>query len=182
MAIGFRKSLFGFNCDDVINYVKKLHSNFAQKENDLKKSIENLSTKIDELAIERENMLKEKTELKQKLAEYNAKKAEMERLSENIGKLYLVAQTNAKSIMSNAEENSRLANEEISKNITTIDETHEALRALRQSITETSENFTREVDALMQSLNVTKERITADKEADSEAKAEFSSVFEALTK
>lgn len=182
MAIGFRKSLFGFNCDDVINYVKKLHNNFAQKENELKKSIENLSAKIDKLAIERENMLNEKAVLERKVAEYNAKSAEMERLSENIGKLYLVAQTNAKSIMNNAEENSRIANAEISKNITTIDETHEALRALRASITETSENFTREIDTLMESLGTAKEKITADNEADTKAKAEFSSVFEALKK
>ena len=32
MAIGFRKSLFGFNCDEVLEYVQKTHKAFTEKE------------------------------------------------------------------------------------------------------------------------------------------------------
>lgn len=182
MAAGFRKSLFGFNCDDVINYVKRLHASFSEKENNFKSEINTLNEKIDNLNILAARMEAEKAEVEAKLKEYDDKKAELDRLSENIGKLYLVAQTNAKTIMNNAEENSRLTNDEIAKNITTIDETHEALDALRRSITETSENFTREVDSLMQSLLETKEKIVSDCNKDEQAKSEFSQVYEALAK
>jgi len=182
MAIGFRKSLFGFNCDDVVNYVKKLHNNFTEKENDFKKEIEELNRKIEILSLETAKLAEEKAAVEAELKEYDLKKAEMERLSENIGKLYLVAQTNAKTIMHNAEENSRLANDEVAKNIVVIDGTHEALEALRKSITETSENFTREVESLIESLNETKEKICADCEIEINAKNEFSEIYEKLTK
>ena len=181
MAIGFRKSLFGFNCDDVVNYVKKLHNNFTEKEKDFKKQLDNLQGKIDELNAEHQVLQAEKLQLAEKIAEYEAKKAEMERLSENIGKLYLVAQSNAKTIMNNAEENSRIAATEIDKNICAIDETHAALDALRAQINETSRSFTEEVTALMNSLNSTKEKIASDSEADEKAKSEFATMFEALT-
>ena len=32
MAVGFKKSLFGFNCADVIEYIEKTHKSFVQKE------------------------------------------------------------------------------------------------------------------------------------------------------
>lgn len=182
MAIGFRKSLFGFNCDDVINYVKKLYASFTEKEERFKKDLDALQSEIDKLGEEQKALQEEKAQLAQKIAEYEAKSAEMERLSENIGKLYLVAQSNAKTIMSNAEENSRIAATEIDKNISAIDETHSALDALRAHITETSESFNLEVEALMSSLSATKEKIVSDTTADEKAKNEFAAMFEALTK
>ena len=182
MATGFRKSLFGFNCDDVINYVKKLHANFTQKEEDFKKQLDNLQSEIDKLCEEQKVLQEEKMALANKIAEYEAKSAEMERLSENIGKLYLVAQTNAKTIMNNAQENSQMANIEIEKNICAIDETHTALDALRTHIAQTSENFNREVSALMESLSNAKEKIVSDNETNQKAQDEFTSVFEAITK
>ena len=127
MAIGFRKSLFGYNQDDVIEYIKKLHNNFKDKEQTFKDDISALEEKINALVENEEKLNQENHELNAKLDEFNAKKAEMERLSENIGKLYLVANTNAKTIMSNAEESSRLAESEINKNVSAIEETHAAL-------------------------------------------------------
>lgn len=182
MAIGFRKSLFGFNCDDVINYVKRLHSNFTEKENGFKKEIESLNEKIENISLEMKKLAEEKAAAEAELKEYDLKKAEMERLSENIGKLYLVAQTNAKTIMNNAEENSRITNDEVAKNIVAIDETHEALEALRRNINETSENFNREVETLIESLSETKEKICADCETEIQAKNEFAKLYEQLTK
>ncbi len=173
MSIGFRKSLFGFNQNDVIEYVKKLHSNFSEKEAEFKNQISSLKATAEKLE-------REKAELNCKLAEYEAKKAEMERLSENIGKLYLVAQTNAKTIMSNAEENSKIANEEIIRNVSAIEETHFALDSLRKSITETSENFTKEVSALMQSLQDTKSKISKDAEENNVAIEQFASLLKTV--
>ena len=104
----------------------------------------------------------------------------MERLSENIGKLYLVSQTNAKTIMSNAEENSKITDEQISRNVSAIEETHIALDNLRKNIIETSENFSREVSALMQSLEATKEKISTDAKKNLEANEKFNLLLEAI--
>ena len=130
MSVGFRKSLFGYNQDDVIEYVKKLHNNFSLKEDSFKKQLADLENKINSLNKDLAVLESEKSELNAKLSEYNAKKSEMDRLSENIGKLYMVSQANAKTIMANAEENSKIANMDIEKNVSAIEETHKALEGL----------------------------------------------------
>ena len=84
MAVGFRRSLFGFNCGDVINYIEKSHKGFAEKETELNQKLEELSS---ELELSRENIqtLKaEKDAISEKLNGITEKYEEIERLSENI--------------------------------------------------------------------------------------------------
>ena len=75
-----------------------------------------------------------------------------------------------------------MANIEIEKNICAIDETHTALDALRTHIAQTSENFNREVSALMESLSNAKEKIVSDSETNQKAQDEFATILETLTK
>lgn len=182
MSVGFRKSLFGYNQDDVIEYVKKLHNNFSLKEDSFKKQLADLENKINSLNKDLAVLENEKASLSEKLSEYNAKKSEMDRLSENIGKLYMVSQANAKTIMANAEENSKIANMEIEKNVSAIEETHKALEGLKQSINETSQNFTKEVESLMRSLEEAKEKFSADNIKNGEVSEEFTALLEVVSK
>ena len=182
MAIGFRKSLFGYNQDDVIEYVKKLHNNFKEKEQTFKADINALEDKINNLLENEVKLNAEKAELTSKLNEFTAKQAEMERLSENIGKLYLVANTNAKTIMSNAEESSKLAESEINKNVSAIEETHVALNSLRDSINETAKNFNDEISALIESLENTKGKISNSTLENENASNEFAALLETVSK
>ncbi len=181
MSVGFRKSLFGFNSSDVLNYIEKTYKEFTKKESALNQKLEDVSH---ELALSNENCEKlsaEKQELTQKIEEFNAKYDEIERLSENIGKLYLVAQTNSRVIMESSEENAKAAEKEIEQNLSSIDEAHKSLQDLRLSITKTSENFVKEVDRLIGSLNTTREQITENKSAIENAKTEFTKVFSSIT-
>lgn len=182
MAIGFRKSLFGYNQDDVIEYIKKLHNNFKDKEQTFKDDISALEEKINALVENEEKLNAENRKLNMKLDEFNAKKAEMDRLSENIGKLYLVANTNAKTIMSNAEESSKLAESEINKNVSAIEETHVALNSLRDSINETAKNFNDEISALIESLENTKGKISNSTLENENASNEFAALLETVSK
>lgn len=182
MAIGFRKSLFGYNQDDVIEYIKKLHNNFKDKEQNFKDDISALEEKINALVENEEKLNQENCELNAKLDEFNAKKAEMERLSENIGKLYLVANTNAKTIMSNAEESSKLAEIEINKNVSAIEETHVALNGLRDSVNETAKSFNDEISALIESLENTKCKISNSALESENASNEFAALLETVSK
>lgn len=182
MSVGFRKSLFGYNQDDVIEYVKKLHNNFSLKEDSFKKQLADLENKINSLNKDLAVLENEKASLSEKLSEYNAKKSEMDRLSENIGKLYMVSQANAKTIMANAEENSKIANMEIEKNVSAIEETHKALEGLKQSINETSQNFTKEVESLMHSLEEAKEKFSSDNVKNGEVSDEFTALLEVVSK
>ena len=182
MAIGFRKSLFGFNCDDVMKYIERSQKSFAEKEKDLTNQVEELSKSLD-LSNENYRKLNDEKELiAKKLADFSEKYEEIERLSENIGKLYLVAQANAQAIMANSEENANLANSEVEKNLSAINDAHESLDSLRKSVIQTSNEFLCEIDGLISSLNETKETIAANIASDEEHKNQFNEVFRTLTK
>lgn len=182
MAVGFRKSLFGFNCDDVLGYIEKSQKTFAEKEKELTEQADRLSKELD---LSNENYIKlnaEKEMIANKLAEFNEKYEEIERLSDNIGKLYLVAQANAQAIMANSEKNAKLTAKEVEKNLYTLDEAHDSLDELKKSIMKTSNDFVNEVDMLLSSLNETREQISANTEAGINYKNQFDEVYKTLVK
>ena len=47
MAAGFRKSLFGFNCTDVMEYIEKSQKTFVKNEKDLTEQVEKLSKELE---------------------------------------------------------------------------------------------------------------------------------------
>ena len=178
MAIGFKNSLFGFNKDDVLSYIEKTHKHHKETENKLSQKIDKLSSDLDTSKKEHEKLLEEKQEIEIKLNEFTAKYDEIERLSENIGKLYLVAQTNAQSIIKNSDENAKITGEEVNKNLYSIDEAHKSLEELRAKITKTSEDFVNEVDRLMTSLSDTRTKVTENNREIENSKKEFTQVYE----
>ncbi len=178
MSIGFKKSLFGFSCADVTEYIEKTHKAFVQKEKKLNSRVQELLGELNTVNEANERLEAEKFELDRKLNEFNQKYEEIERLSENIGKLYLVAQTNAQAIISNSEESARLSNDEVARNLYTIDEAHSSLEELRQHIEKTSNDFITEVDRMMSSLRDTREQIANNTENSDAAKKEFAEVYE----
>lgn len=180
MSVGFRRGLFGFNCDDVVEYIEKAQSNFKKKEADLNNQVESLSKDLKESKEICAKLNVEKDIISAKLKEFTDKYEEIERLSENIGKLYLVAQANAKAIMENSQNNSVMASAEVEKNIVSIDEAHVSLTELRKNILSTTEGFVNEVDELILSLNKTKEQIANNKDAETEAKNQFDAVFDSI--
>ena len=102
---GFRRSLFGFNSDDVLEYIEKTHKSFSKKQNALNEKAESLANERSLSKEQYENLMAEKAVVDEKLNAFMAKYDEIEKLSENIGKLYLVAQANAQAVMSSSEEN-----------------------------------------------------------------------------
>ncbi|MBQ6884821.1 MAG: hypothetical protein IJN56_03685 [Clostridia bacterium] len=160
MSVGFRKSLFGFNCDDVIAYVEESHKKFSAKENELNQKIDNLDSTIATVNAQLEDVKSAKAAVEAQLKEYTDKYDEIERLSQNIGKLYLVAQANAKSVMQNSAENRDITNREVEKNLHSIDNAHEQLAALKAEIMQTSNDFVTKVDALVSSLSTARTKIT----------------------
>lgn len=178
MALGFRKSLFGFNCDDVIDYIENTHKKFKIKADNLKQTADELSEKLDQSKIDYENLLNEKNDIAQKLEEFTKKADEIERLSENIGKLYLVSQANAQVVMSNSQENAELSKGEVEKNLSAIDQAHVSLNELRQNIIKTSEDYINEVDGLIASLDNTRQQITDNTQKTDEAIENFEQVYE----
>ena len=106
MAIEFRNSLLGFNKDDVLSYVHLKDSELKNLSNKLNARISELQKQLEELKAEHLSALgtigsitRENDELKVKVDEYNQKSNELEVMSANIGKLYLVSKATAKSIV-----------------------------------------------------------------------------------
>lgn len=180
MSIGFRKSLFGFNCDDVIDYVEKTHKRFKIKTDELTQKTEELNTQLNLSKEAYNNLLIEKNEISKKLEAFTGKVEEIERLSENIGKLYLVSQSNAQAVMASAEESSTLANLEVEKNLSAIDEAHASLQALRENITKTSDNFIAEVESMLASLDLTRQQIELNTQKSNDALEDFQAVYESI--
>ncbi len=173
MAIGFRKSLFGFNQNDVIDYIEKTHKKFKMKADEL-------TNKLEQAKKDYEALTNEKNEISQKLNEFTKKADEIEMLSEKIGKLYLVSQSNAQAIISNAKENSAKSQMEVDRNLTAIEEAHISLNELRESIIKTSDNFIKEVDALLSSLATTREQITENVKESNDAFQNFEEAYEII--
>ena len=182
MSVGFRKSLFGFNCDDVINYVQESHKKFSAKESELNEKIESLDKTIANVNAQLEDVKAAKASVEAQLKEYTDKHDEIERLSQNIGKLYLVAQTNAKSIIQNSTENRDIANREVEKNLHSIDNAHEQLAALKAEIMQTSNEFITKVDSLVSSLSVAREKVTNNNIESRELSEQFENIFADVNK
>ncbi len=177
---GFRRSLFGFNTDDVLEYIEKTHKSFSKKTDALNEKADNLANELQLSKEQYDNLMAEKAVVDEKLNAFIEKYEEIEKLSENIGKLYLVAQANAQAIMQNSQESLNMSNTEVAKNLSTIDEAHESLGEIRQSIIKTSEDFVSELDELINSLNDTKQKITSNTEIAEKAKENFDKVYESI--
>ena len=180
MSVGFRKSLFGFNSQDVIEYIDRNHREFSRKEEALNEKIDELKSLLSASKEEQKKLEAEKNELDIKLNSFTEKYEEIERLSENIGKLYLVAQSNAQAIMKNAEEEANSAKEEVNRNLISIDEAHEALAMLKSDIIRTSEEFSSKVETLISSLSDTREKIAYETDKIEEHKENFDKVFKSI--
>lgn len=182
MSVGFRKSLFGFNCDDVIDYIQESHKKFSAKETELNQKIDSLDQTIATVNAQLEDIKASKAAVEAQLKDYTDKYDEIERLSQNIGRLYLVAQANAKSIMQNSAENRDIANREVEKNLHSIDNAHEQLAALKAEIMQTSNDFVSKVDTLVTSLATAREYVNQKSADNRELAEQFESLVADINK
>ena len=160
MAEGFRKSFFGFNCDDVMAYINKAHKRFTEKEDVLKEINAELTSDLEDAKSEILKQNLKIQELEAQLDIFKSKQEELERLSEEIGQLYIVSKQNAISIIENAEETRKAAQEEVMRNITAIENAHKLLEEIKTNVTETSLEFSDKVTTLSNELDNAKSEIS----------------------
>lgn len=177
MSVGFRKGLFGFNCDDVLRYIEISQQKFSQSEaahkvqiSELNSELSSAKAKIDELALECESLVAE-------LNEFKNKRDELDRLSTSIGKLYLVSQSSAKSVIENSVKSSEIAGAEVSKNIESIDKTHGELVDIKQSLEQTTADFIARISSLCASLESAKAELEERNCNSDKHLAEFTAMF-----
>ncbi len=182
MSIGFRKSLFGFHCDDVMQYIKQSQQNFATMQKTLSDQVEALAN---DLALSNnacQALTAEKEELTERLAQFHDKYEEIDRLSENIGKLYLVAQANAKAIMENANESAELSRKSVDRNLSAVSQAHSSLDELKKILLATTQDFAGEIDSLIESLDETRVKIMQAQSDNEEHLQQFEQIYESIVK
>lgn len=178
MADGFRKALFGFNCDDVIEYIKKTHKEYSDKETVLNEKIEELTSLFSESQRNVDDLKQEKARLEEKLAFYTAKEDEINQTAEKIGDLYILSKANARAIIDNAEESRRIAKEQVEKNLNSIKEAHDALEGIVKGVTDSSVEFTDKVKILNSELEETKQKILINEQKNEQHSEILSSINE----
>ena len=181
MNIGFRKSLFGFNCDDVMSYVEKTHKAFTEKEIVLKEQIEEISNECNDYKSQLGDAMEKIASLEAQLKEYTDKYDEIERLSQNIGKLYLVAKSNSDAIIKDAQENADIMRREVQKNVSYIGDAHESLSGVKEDVLNSSARFAKELDDLMSSLDSAKDKIFKNDEDTQKSVEEYRELIRSLS-
>ena len=167
MALGFRKSIFGYNCEEVSEYIHKTDAAHKQTISALNEKIKGIEDELYETHENVEKLNRNIEETTQSLNYYKAKYEEVKTLSENIGKLYLVAQTNAKAVIAAADKARAASEEEINENIAVITNTNEALNDIKSQILSMSDTFVKEINQLTTSLEQIKAAASsASKSAD----------------
>lgn len=172
MAAGFRRSLMGFNREDVLNYL----SAEDKKNNQI---INGLKEEIDGLSKQNSDYLKKLDEMEAQLSVYKEKEEQIERLSHGIGTLYMLAKSNADIIMNNAEAGKKAAKTEINNNLLLLEAVQNNLATIKQDLDSLNKNFDEGVSALESSVASTKDEI---KQNLSKADAAHQSFTEAVQK
>ena len=180
MALGFRKSLFGYNQEDVAEYINRQSVKNAEIQTELNAKIKANEQQINSLNDALNIANEENSNITKQLEFYREKYEEVKTLSDNIGKLYLVAQTNAKAIMSAANEAKSVTDNEIQQNIAAIDSANEALNSVKIIINDLCDNFANDVEKLNETLKNTKAIIENKSTEQAEHSENFEKVYNNL--
>ncbi len=180
MAAGFRKSLFGFNSDDVLNYITNTQKEHACEVRELNQKITTLSDTLSTMQDENATLQAERDGMAEQIQAFHDKFEEIERLAENIGKLYLVAQSSSRAIMENTTESRALAQAEIDRNLESISTTQRALKEIQNEMQSISEHFSSEMDRLNSSLGTARSNIEQKSSESEQHTNEFAAVLEML--
>ena len=156
MASGFKNSLFGFKKRDVLSYIEQAQKKSAEKEAELLKEITALKAENSTLKDDIKALNEEKERLENIQEEYIKRYNEVEKMSEDIGKLYLTAQTNAKEIVEQSLKERELIDKEIEDNLTAIEEMHASLDSVKKDVVSSAGEFSLELEKLFQKFNEAK--------------------------
>ena len=177
-TINLRNSLFGYNKDDVFNYIKALNdkadktkSELNEKISSLEGNISGLKNEISSLEDSKASLLEEKDKILSELEEYKSREAAITELSESIGRLYIVAQANAKIIANSAKDNADIVNAQAKSHLAAVDSANHELSTIKSEIAEMTRRFTEEIERISVELTVAKTKLEANSELIEEADA-----------
>jgi len=156
----------GYNCNEVLRYFESSEAKHFSREKELLEKSDSLSEINAQINKDLKDCIKQLNDvininqtISDQLDDYKTKQGEIQRLSESIGKLYLVAQANAQTIIDSSKANSNASREEVAKNIEGIENVQSHLEVLKDRLFETTTKFSEELDGINDSLNQAKQTI-----------------------
>ncbi len=187
MAVEFRTGVFGFNRNDVLEYIHKKDAEMKIKAASLEGKIRALEEELASLKSDFNEAVKNNTELSEEnarlavtVSEYKAREDEIESLGRKIGKLYLVSKSSAKSIVDRAEENAEIITEQANIRLANIEQTEESLHNITKQIVSASEKYVKELNVIETSLAEAKDIISEKNAERVRISEEFSDIYEKL--
>ena len=169
MSKGFRKSLFGFNTDDVLAYIaaadKLAQTNISKLEaekNALKKDNEALDNEIQAL--------------KAKVQEFENQKEQLRIMTENIARIYLSAKTTSKLMVDNANKSRMLIERANSEQLSTIDTAQTSMEEMKEEISALAEKYCSDIENLVASLEQIRDSIDTNNREIQTSHENFSSL------
>lgn len=179
MSRKFRNSLLGFNKDDVMSFViesKETESDLKKKINELTSKINTLEDEVSELKMLQLKTDKALKESESELEAYHQREEALTQLSESIGRLYLVAKANAESVMAIANESAEKSMHAVNKNIEIASYAENELSQISELLNEKTREYLAAVAEIKQQLSDTKQTVVEARESISERNAEMAEV------
>lgn len=159
MKFEFRTGLFGFQKNDVMEYIQRSTQEFSAKEQDLKRQITNLTEYQANTQAENENLKEQLAKLQAEVDDFRAREEEIEKTSISIGTMYLVAKQNADEMIKSAENYAAEVNAYASRQLEVANKANEELEQLRFGVGESADRFSAELSAMAESLTESKARL-----------------------
>lgn len=166
MNKGFRKSLFGFNTDDVLAYIAATDKVAKDKIDALKKQVDELNALNDKLSIDNEALSK-------KAAEYDSKKDQIKLMSDNIARIYVTAKTTSKILIDNANESRLLIEQANKQRLEALDDTQLSMEDVKEKLSSAAASYSKELTELCENIENIKSRIDSNEKENINANSEF---------
>lgn len=164
--LGFRKGLFGFNCDDVVEYIDKNHKLFEDKKSEYESKIDSLENKLEESR-------KQAEYLSAQLDGYIKKEKEIDEMAERISEIYLTSKISAEAILKNVEKNKALVDKLVNDNICAVNSADEKLAELKAELNGKVSDFNENMETIKQGISDTAKTL----EKNNKEIAEFEKIY-----
>lgn len=180
MSKKFRSSILGFNRDDVMAFVLEAKDNeikFKKTIDELNEKIGQLQASLDEMSLLQEQTAAILKETEKELNTYKEREDSLTKLSESIGRLYLVAQANANAVVAAANDSAAESERIVQSNLEVACSAESKLAEISEVLNEKTKAYLSEINELEQDLAAVKERISANSSDILERQATLDSVI-----
>lgn len=162
MTKKFRNSIFGFNRDDVLSFVLKSDENEARLKSqitELEDDISKLKSELSELRLLQEQTAKILKETEKELEKQKQRESSLTALGESIGRLYLVAQSNAEAVTAAAENNAKQSQSAVEMSLAAATSAEEQLDGIAKALDEKTKEYLDEIGELKRRVASAKESV-----------------------